>query len=160
MIVEDVIEALPNLPPEKLRDVLQRAKYLLDSSGGGIVEPVEHGMDDQRLVLDAMALVAGNRNPGVSTIMRTKQGKVFSAGVARCMKLVRAEFGALRKVETIKIVRVLVGCVAGDLSRRGVPVCLRTLCAGLNEIEEHVDLNFPGYRRAGLLRFVVGRVNE
>lgn len=166
LVADDIIEGLADLPQEKLRDVMQRASFLLDPSGRGTSAPTDEEKitADQRLVLSELeTILAGRSNfrQRIPLKVLQKVGKgVFARGVENLMGLIRADFGNIKRVETVKVIRVLLGCMATDVARKGGPLGLQAMCHAMVNVTYHVDKNFPGYRRAGLLRFVVGRATE
>lgn len=157
---ETLMEALADLPPDQLREVVSRANFLLDPvSSGGKPAGDPAGDADQQLVvheIEALLSQAGDRRAlPLSVLMNSAAGKPFRQGVPLFMGFIREYFAPARKVQTVRIVRVLLGCIAQDLTRRSAPVCPRTVCQSLARVASIVDQSFPGYREAGLLPFLL-----
>lgn len=165
-VAENILETLPDLPPEQLRELVSRATYLLDPTGqdANPAKPRQAGHKadaDQQLVckeLETLLGHAGDRRAlPLTVLLKSGAGKAFCQGVPLFMDFIRSEFGPARQVQTVKVVRVLLRCIATDLTRRSVPVCPRTVSQGLARVAAVVDKSFPGYREAGLLPFLLKR---
>lgn len=163
-VAENIIDGLADLPPERLREVYARAQFLLNPAG---VEADSDGprdgiaTADQRLVAAEMELALagklGTHKLPVSFLLRGKNGPVFRRGVKALMGFIRSDFGDLKPVDVTRVVRVILGCMVRDMARSNRTVCARTLLYSLGRAVETVDRNFPGYRAAGFLPFVVKR---
>jgi hypothetical protein len=65
---------------------------------------------------------------------------------------------SLKKVTETALMTYLVGLLADDLKRRGVPVSVGTLAVNLGSAQQVFDTNFPGYRDAGLAHVILDQM--
>lgn len=156
-----IIDELTELSPEQLREVVSRATFLMNPSGKAVLLGKGRKLvdGDQRMVLDEVdKLLAGRSGYRSAAVMaRTKTGKGFARGSEALMAFIRSDFGKLTVLEIRSVLRVLLRCMAQEISRTGAPVCARTLALQMENVTETVDRAFPSYRQCGLLPFVVKR---
>jgi hypothetical protein len=151
---------LTKLPQDKLRDLVNRAQFLLDPAGRGDDKPAEGRDADQDLVvteLEAVLAGRGFRKLPLPVLLKSSAGKFFRRGVKTTMVYIRESFKPTCKAEVVKVVRLILRCIVRDLNRRSIPVCPKTICQGLERVQTVVERSYPGYATAGLLPVVLKR---
>jgi hypothetical protein len=163
-----VIERLPQMSEDELRDLATRVSYLLDPAAKiTTVKPSSrrHRKPDENLQLlwDEMKYVldkACGTMPPLPVFMRQRQmaGTMRAASEA-IVRMVQDVFKTNHRAERVKVVRLIVGLTADDLDRRGSLTPLR-LAQRLRRAEQTLDRHFPGYRQSGMLPMVLKQVRE
>lgn len=170
-VSDSILEALPNLGPEQLREVAARASFLLNPTAARVslapassTEDGDGDLADQGLVAAEIELVLrrlGNRRPPpLTVILQSKYASAFRDGVARVIDFARAELRAGNRAEELKAVRLILDLARRDLQERRIPVGPKTLSEQLRRVDQVVECYFPGYAEAGLLPIILRHTRQ
>lgn len=150
-----LLEQLPSLSPDELRQVLARASALLDPTGKIASKPKETADPDLALIHDALNDVLrkhGESLPPLRACLRSRWlGVAFRNAAAALLSCARDGFGAENRIAEGRVLRLLGRLAADEVSRWGKPVTALNLARKACFTRRIVDRHFPGYWDAGLL---------
>lgn len=158
MLIDDVLEALPDLSDADLGRVFQAAKLL-----GGEESSQE---PSEKLV----ALYEGFREyfvrksvvvpDAVQRALSKKQVSQVKVGAEEAYDWIEANFKPNTETERIAIIRVCCEIMVSWAKGRGSEPTPRSLCFMLKDLPVAVDSKFPGYAANGLLGMVMDQMTR
>lgn len=118
-----------------------------ERAGGPLFEAV-------KAVLGAKGL-AFSRGDTYANFAKSKQFKAWEEGSERVTDFVRAHFGRLKKVEELRLYKMLLPILLDKLTAQKVPISLGSVCSNIGRLTDTFDIAFPGYIGSGLARVVI-----
>lgn len=148
--VDAILKALPGLPAGQLKLVGASVTALLGSQ-----HPEEQ---DERFVHEQMQQTldeVGAAAMPYPLLTKARYYSAFRLGVPVLMKFMSKHFRPKGQLERIKVMGILLDILVQRMKRRQMPVNVQTMCHQLCNVHLAVDLAFPGYTEANMLRWVV-----
>jgi hypothetical protein len=156
-----VMEALSKLSPEDLREIQNRASFLLDPTSAPASprqpKPLDKDIQQAYAVMKEVLEKCGESVPPVRVLLRDRRVGPALRSAAEVLGALLRDFKATHPAERFKVLRLVVGLSAQDLNARNVLTTLR-LAQRLRYADRTVDRHFPGYRASGLLPMILSKV--
>lgn len=147
-----VVDALPAFTPEERRRVWAACAALgVEDSGR------RHAAEDDVFdVLHSFLRARGQSCPPIGTAKRTRSWRQFKAGAAAVEEWMCDHVKARVPLKKRRALDIAFRVTARALEKQEIPVTFGTMSQALDRTPALVDVQFPGYREAGLLPVLLG----
>lgn len=153
-----LVNALPKLTPDQLKELKARATMLLGSppsSAAPVSGPANMADHVLSLVVEYMQ-GKGIDGSGLAALRAANAYPHFKSSVDAAIKWFAPYFAT--RVELDAMLSLAIRLMHHDIKGRGWPVNSRTIMRSFHELPSIVEYHFPRYREMGILRLLISGI--